>query len=103
MIHSYQRALLGAAVALVGVIALYLGLVGGMISLTVWHLVTHAHWAQANTSGVTSYAVGGFVGMLVTVFLVKPLFARHPVPPPSRAISHEEHPRLFQFIGAICP
>ncbi len=102
MIHSYQRALLGAAVALVGVIALYLGLVGGMISLTVWHLVTHAHWAQANTSGVTSYAVGGFVGMLVTVFLVKPLFARHPVPPPSRAISHEEHPRLFQFIGAIC-
>jgi len=102
MTQSYKRALIGAAVALVAVIVLYLALVGGVIGLTVWHLLTHTHWIRVGTSGLGSYAVGGIVGTLMTLFLVKPLFARRPTPPPSRAISHEEHPRLFQFIGAIC-
>lgn len=102
MIHSYPRALIGAAVALVAVIALYLGLVGAVIGLTAWHLLAHAHWFQVGASGLGGYAVGGIVGTLVALFLVKPLFSRRPTPPPSRAITHEEHPRLFQFIGAIC-
>ncbi len=100
--RDYQRAMLGAAAALVGVVAVYIGFVVGLIALTAWHAQAHPHWMQRGLGGSLLYVTPILMGALITLFLIKPLFARQLPPPPSRAISHEEHPRLFQFIGAIC-
>ena len=99
---AYQRALFGAAAALIGVLALYAGLVLTLVAITVWHGMAHLDWLRSGTGGILLYGTPLFLGMVLTLFLVRPVFARRPPPPPSRAISHEEHPRLFQFIGAIC-
>ena len=99
---AYQRALFGAAAALIGVLALYAGLVMTLVAITVWHGMAHLDWLRSGTGGFLLYGTPIFIGAVLTLFLVRPVFARQPPPPPSRAISHEEHPRLFQFIGAIC-
>lgn len=100
--RDYQRAMFGAAAALIGVVAVYIGFVLGLIAFTAWHAQAHPHWMQRGLGGSLLYVTPVLVGTLITLFLIKPLFARQIPPPPSRAISHEEHPRLFQFIGAIC-
>jgi hypothetical protein len=99
---AYQRALLGAAAALIGVLLLYAGLVLSIVGLTVWHGMAHtAFFARGGTEALL-YATPLFLGIVVTLFLIRPIFASRPPPPPSQAITLEEHPRLFQFIGAIC-
>jgi hypothetical protein len=99
---AYQRALFGAAAALIGVLLLYAGLVLSIVALTVWHGMAHTDlFAQGSTAALL-YATPLFLGIVITLFLVRPIFARRPPPPPSQAITLEEHPRLFQFIGAIC-
>ena len=100
--RDYQRALLGAAAALVGVVVVYIGFVLGLIAFTAWHATAHPDWMQRGFAGSLLYVSPILMGALITLFLIKPLFARQIPPPPSRPINHEEHPRLFQFIGAIC-
>jgi uncharacterized membrane protein len=100
--RDYQRAMLGAAAALVGVVVVYIGFVLGLIAFTAWHATAHPDWMQRGFAGSLLYVSPILMGALITLFLIKPLFARQIPPPPSRPINHEEHPRLFQFIGAIC-
>lgn len=100
--RDYQRAMFGAAAALVGVVAVYIGFVLALIAVTAWHTYAHPHWMQRGVGGNLLYVAPSLIGALITLFLIKPLFARQIPPPPSRPISHEEHPRLFQLIGAIC-
>ena len=50
---AYQRALFGAAAALIGVLALYAGLVVSIIGLTVWHGLAHTElFAQGSTAAL---------------------------------------------------
>lgn len=100
--RDYQRAMLGAAVALVGVVAVYIGFIVALLAFSAWHALAHPDWMQRGLGGSLLYVCPILMGVLTVLFLIKPLLARQLPPPPSRAISHEEHPRLFQFIGAIC-
>lgn len=66
---AYQRALFGAAAALIGVLALYVGLVVALVALTVWHGMAHLDWVRGGTGGFLLYGTPIFIGAVLTLFL----------------------------------
>lgn len=99
---AYRRAMGLAVAALVSIVILYAVLVIGLAALTVWHAWSNHAWLGSGISASLVYLFPILGGTLVCLFLVKPFFARRPDPIPARPIQHQDHPRLFQLIGAIC-
>lgn len=92
------------ALAMVLLPLVYLGLIGG-VAWAIYAQVTSEpelltgsrHSRDDSWSFLTP-----IIGVIVIVFMIKPLFARRQRTTPPMEIKREQHPRLFAFIEEIC-
>ena len=99
---------LGLAVVCVGMIvlpAIYLALVLVIAAGVVWYAVAGFTQLAAPAlafAKVALYCGPILVGLVVVLFLLKPVFARTVSDTQSLSLGHEEQPELFQFLGKLC-
>lgn len=83
----------------------YLAIVAGAAWLVLWHatenagIFTHVHSPRA---AILVYFGPLLAGIAVVVFMVKPLFARRPVPPVGRRLAPVSEPLVFAFVSKLC-
>ena len=100
----YQIGMLAVAVAMVLLPLLYIALIAGVGYATARYAVIWlALFETAGNEKGKVFAVAPLVvGVLVVLFMIKPLFARRPKRSEPREISREDEPALFAFIDRIC-
>lgn len=105
---GYALALLSVAFLTVLLPLIYLGLIGLVAWLTWWHAVNDAGvFSGVRGSGGAKMAAVAYVGPLVigivlVVFMLKPLFARPPERSRPVSIDPRREPRLIAFIERLC-
>ncbi len=83
----------------------YVALIGLVIFATGWHAVHNLSLFTTvrNGKGALLLYIGPLIaGVIVVVFLFKPLFARAAKKPKTRALDPEQEPLLFAFVDGIC-
>lgn len=105
---EYQRGVLTAALVMMLLPPLYVL----FISLIVGLLCGHAAYntgllaAEGSSKAVSFsyflYFAPLFVGAIVVLFMLKPLFARFPTKQKTRSITRKEEPLLFAFVDKVC-
>ncbi|HWX23046.1 MAG TPA: M48 family metallopeptidase [Candidatus Binatia bacterium] len=107
---GYRLGLIAVAVAMLTLPLIYLGLV----VLFCWGLYNYATRGadmffpliggtrRVYFSLMVLYSVPLFAGLILVVFMIKPIFARWRVREAPVALSHLQHPELFRFIGQLC-
>ena len=102
---SYQVGLAVVAFVMVLLPAIYVGLIL-LAGWGVWYHATNDFFILQGTSGLWFGLLLYFgpivVGLVVILFMVKPLFAGRPPAPPAMALDAEQERLLFAFIGRIC-
>jgi Zn-dependent protease with chaperone function len=101
----YQLGLAVVAFLMVLLPAAYVGLIL-LVGWGVWYHATNDYLVLQRTSGSWFTLVLYFgpiaVGLIVILFMVKPLFARRPPAPPAMALDLEQERRLIAFIRRVC-
>ncbi|MEI7731734.1 MAG: M48 family metallopeptidase [Verrucomicrobiota bacterium] len=98
---TYRLGLVIVAIVMVLLPAVYVGLIAATGTLVGWHAVNHIQW-MSNRGGWLVYLTPIVVGVVMVLFMIKPLFARPPKRPDSYSVKREEEPGLFDFIDQIC-
>jgi hypothetical protein len=83
----------------------YVALIGLVILVTGWHAIHGLSLFSTirNAKGAALLYIGPLIaGVVVVVFLFKPLFARPSKRPKTRALDPEKEPLLFAFVDGIC-
>jgi Zn-dependent protease with chaperone function len=97
----YQLGTALTALAMVLLPLLYLGLIGGVG----WAVYRHASNDAGdidNSGNLFLYIAPIVIGVILILFMVKPLFARRTKPIPTVEITRQQEPKLFAFIDQIC-
>ncbi|MES1243285.1 MAG: M48 family metallopeptidase [Acidobacteriota bacterium] len=99
---AYRMALTAVAVAMVLLPLLYFGL----IAVTAWGVALYSryYFGTVIPHGGPSlvFALPLFVGLVVLVCLVKPLFAKPANPDKPLRLEAKDEPLLFAFVGRLC-
>jgi Zn-dependent protease with chaperone function len=99
---TYRMALTAVAVAMVLLPLLYFSL----IAVATWGVLLYSRYFFGSLiPGKGPWLVGSlplFVGLVVLVCLVKPLFARPANPDKPLRLDPKEEPLLFAFVGRLC-
>lgn len=96
-----------AVVALVMVLlpAIYVTLIV-LTAYGVYYHLAHNTWILMGGGGGLGRVIGYFgpliIGLILVLFMVKPLFARRPPRPRNVALTPATEPRLFSFLERIC-
>ncbi len=102
---AYQLGLAVVAFVMVLLPAIYVGLIL-LAAWGVWYHATNAFFVLQGARGswfTLLFYIGPIVGGLTVIaFMVKPLFARRPPPPPAMALDADEERLLFAFIARVC-
>lgn len=101
----YQLSLVVVAVAMLLLPILYVGLIGAL-AFGVWYWAVHSP-GEIFRGGVGLWRAVGYVAPLVggvtgILFMIKPIFARPPRPPPPLTLSRAEQPLLHAFVERLC-
>jgi Zn-dependent protease with chaperone function len=100
---GYRFRLLAVLLALVFLQILYLALVAGVVFLTGLYIVAASAFnISLNLVSIVIYLGPPAAGVVVTLFLLKPLFVRPPRPPKPLRLSPRDEPVLFEFVQALC-
>jgi Zn-dependent protease with chaperone function len=105
---TYRFGILLAAVVMVGLVAIYLGLIALVGYGTYYHAVNHTWIAQMGGGGrarlfmALAYAAPLFVGPVLLFFMIKPLLARPARRERSRSLTRQSEPLLFAFVDRVC-
>lgn len=101
---QYRVAMFFAALGMILLPLIYLGILGGLG----WWLydLANADVVPVGRRGRSGGEAGGhlvplFVGGVVLLFMIKPLFSRRPKSVQPRALKPEDEPELFEFINRI--
>ena len=101
----YQLGLAVVAFVMVLLPAIYVGLIL-LVGWGVWYHATNDFFLLQGTGGswfrLLLYFGPIFAGLVVILFMVKPLFAGRPPAPPAMALDAEQERLLFAFIERIC-
>jgi len=102
---TYRLALMAVACAMVLLPVLYVGLIAG----GVWALWAYGRFflgsflpEHRGAAVLVAGALPLFIGVVVIVCLVKPLFARPARPDRPLRLSPQDEPLLFQFVARLC-
>lgn len=105
----YRLGLLVVAAAMVALPLMYVGLVGLVGWGVYFHAVNNTGILQAGISSsrgkallVLVYAAPIVVGVILILFMVKPLFARRGLLIRTLPLKRDEEPVVFAFVEAIC-
>ena len=105
---GYCLSLFIVATAMVLLPLIYVGLIA-LFAYVIYYHATH-HQSLISSAGYGRVTVWMFVlylvpivaGGIMTIFLIKPLFARRPQENQFRSLSHQQAPLLFAFLGELC-
>ncbi|MGD9636534.1 MAG: M48 family metallopeptidase [Pirellulales bacterium] len=105
---GYRLGILLAAVVMVGLIVVYLALIGLVAYGTYYHAVNDTALAGMGGTGrgrllmVLVYVAPIFAGTVLVFFMIKPLLARPAQRERSRSLTRESEPLLFAFVDRVC-
>ena len=105
----YQLGLVLAAGLMVVLPLVYLAMIGA-VAYGVYYYATHFVFLVHSVAGgvyfffirLLAYGAPLFAGVVMTLFMIKPLFARRPRRAEALALNPEVEPTLFAFIGRVC-
>ncbi|MCZ7645626.1 MAG: M48 family metalloprotease [Planctomycetota bacterium] len=104
----YKLGLFLVALAMVLLPLVYVGLIG-FAGYGVWYHATHNYDIASGLRGRTAGAafLGGYlaplvVGVILILFMIKPLFAPRPKHMDPRRLNPQAEPLLFAFVAKIC-
>jgi len=105
----YRLGLACVAIAMMLLPLIYLALVVAVGWGLFWHATENVTVFQATGSGrgalrvaFFSYVVPLVIGSILLLFMIKPIFARRPKPPPPIALEPADEPTLFAFVNRLC-
>ena len=105
---AYRPGLVVVAMAMLLLPLIYLALIGLAGTGVWWHLTKNAWLIKDNGPHLTAkwgllfYVAPALAGAVVTLFMVKPVFARRERPREPLVLAPADHPQLFAFIEQIC-
>lgn len=101
----YQVGLIVVAAAMLLLPVVYVALVGALAA-GVWYYAVHAQAVFPEGMGafgrILVYYGPIFAGALAVLFLIKPVFARPPKPPPPLVLSRTDQPLLYTYVEHLC-
>ncbi len=101
----YRLGLLVVAVAMVLLPLIYVGIVAGAAYGVYYHAVNHLTIFESVSSwraALIGYAGPLIVGIVLVLFMIKPLFARAPEQQVPRSLDRRKEPLVFAFVEQIC-
>jgi Zn-dependent protease with chaperone function len=103
---AYRTGLVVVALAMLLLPLVYLGVIALAGTGVWWHLTRNAWLLKGSGGGaqwrLIAYAAPALAGAMVTLFMVKPVFARRQRPRQPLVLAPADHPQLFAFIEQIC-
>lgn len=102
---GYRGGLLVVAIAMLLLPLVYLGVIVLAGAAVWWHLTHNVSWIQgagAIQFRILGYAAPALAGIVVTFFMIKPVFARRERLRQPLVLAPHDHPVLFEFIKQIC-
>lgn len=95
--------LAGAAAVMLLMVVLYVLIIAGALALVWWHVSTNT-WllGSGGIFGLTAYVTPAFAGLVLALFLVKPLFVTASREGDRVHLALGEHPALAALIGDVC-
>lgn len=105
---QYRIALLLVAVLMVLLPMIYIGLIGLTSWGIYWHAVNNVSIFQVKVHGKGGlllfllYTGPIVTGVILILFMIKPLFARAPKREKPRSLKRDEQPLLFTFVDRLC-
>ena len=104
---AYRLSTLLVAMVMVLLPLIYVGLIAAIWYGVYYHAVNHTGLASVGTGRARAfmglvYLAPLFIGPVVTLFMVKPLFARPARRERSRSLTRESEPLLFAFVDRVC-
>lgn len=105
---QYRIALLLVAILMVLLPLIYVGLIGLASWGIYWHAVNNVSIFHVEVKGkgglmlVLIYAGPIVAGVILILFMIKPLFARAPKREKPRSLFRDEQPLLFTFVDRLC-
>jgi Zn-dependent protease with chaperone function len=97
----YKAGLVLVAILMVLLPTVYVGLIGASAYFVYAHAVSHYTWLEAK-GGWLVYFGPIVIGMVLVIFMIKPLFARAPKKSAPYSLDPANDPMLFGFIEQIC-
>lgn len=102
---TYQLGLVVVAAAMVLLPVIYVALIVAL-GYGVWYHAVHSPALLFGSGGgfwrVVVYVAPIFAGATGILFMIKPIFARPPKPPPPLTLTSEEQPLLHGFVQRLC-
>ena len=108
--RGYQFGLLLVALAMILLPVIYFGIFAGLAWGLYWYAI-HAFGLVFHTTQLAIrlqlfafclYIAPLIAGVVIALFMLRPIFARWPRLDRGQPISHLDHPLLFRFIGQLC-
>jgi Zn-dependent protease with chaperone function len=102
---AYRFGLVVVAIAMLVLPLLYLALIAGAAATVWWHLTSNAWLLEGRSGGFVRmllYAAPAVAGIVVVVFMIKPILARPAKQQDPLPLLPEDEPRLFALIEQIC-
>lgn len=104
---TYRLGILAVFVVMVLLPLVYVALIGAVGYLVYWHTVNNVGILQHGRGKgklmvVLVYLAPLIVGSIMTLFMMKPLFARSSKRSRRRSLSRDEEPLLFAFVDRVC-
>ena len=96
---GYRIALALVAIAMIILPLIYLSIIGLVGYGIFYHCVNNLGFLRVS---VWLYLTPIAVGVILLVFLIKPLFAKHSDHTPGKSVTVSEQPQLFHFVERIC-
>ncbi|HEV8059613.1 MAG TPA: M48 family metallopeptidase [Gemmataceae bacterium] len=98
---AYRLGMLCAALALLLLPALYIGVIAAAGSAVYLHAVHNYSLVRWGVVGVLLYAAPLFAGCVVVIFMIKPLFSRPPRAGRERFLQVGKEPLIFAFVARV--
>lgn len=103
----YKLGILLTAAVMLLLPLVYIGLILLASAVVLWHMTSNVGLVTAISGrgailGVIAYLAPAAIGMILVVFMIKPLFAPSGEREKSRTLSRESEPLLFAFVERIC-
>jgi Zn-dependent protease with chaperone function len=96
---GYRVGMVFVAAVMALMLLIYLGLIGGLGWAVVVHITEHAHWLKAGPwSALVFYPLPILAGLIVLLFLIKPLFRGGEEQEEFHRLSEAEQPLLHAFV-----
>ena len=105
---KYRFALFLATLVMIALPIIYFALIALAGWGTVWHAINNTGILQAKVRGRGAFLIYVvylgpiFIGGLLVLFMIKPLFARSPKLERRRSLTRQSDPILYGFVDALC-